>query len=225
MKIGVVIPYRETPSRKLALDVVLKWYENNYPGIDIIYADKPGEWQHSGTRNLGVKKAQEAGWDVIIMNDADTIPEFESLQRAISAAMSDKLIHNPYTMCHYLTDEQTQRVIAGEQPFAVGMTNQMSWLCGGVFVFRPEAWWILGGMDEKITTGPEDAAFQRAHQVIHDMNIVKHPGSIYCLSHDRVEKETKEDWDREAYNQNLYQEYLNTTDPKAMLDLVTRRNP
>lgn len=225
MKLGLVIPYRATPTRQQALNVVLKWYEDNYPDIDIFYADKEGEWQHSGSRNIGVKKAQEAHCDIIIMNDADTIPERKSLDAAINVAQNDLLIHNPYTMCHYLNEEQTQEVINNKKTVNdfEGSTIQLSWICGGIFVFQPEAWWKLGGMDEKVYTGPEDVMMEIAHSVIHGIKFAKHHGNIYCLWHERVEKETQEDYAREEYNQQLYSEYLTTTTPQGILSLVKRK--
>jgi hypothetical protein len=220
-KIGVVIPWREEESRLKPLQYVLDWYAINLPHAEIFFADKPGEWQHSGTRNLGVKKAQEALCDIIICNDADTTPEIASLNTAIESAKSDLFIHNPYTMCHYLDKDSTQAVLDGGPlgQSMVGVT-MLSWVCGGVFVFQPEAWWRLGGMDEKITTGPEDLALQRAHEVINGTKIVKHAGNIYCFWHERIEKETKQDWEREAYNQSLYSEYLKTYNPTLMIELV-----
>lgn len=223
-KIGVVIPWREEASRLKPLEYLLEWYSKNLPEAEIFFADKPGEWQHSGTRNLGVKKAQDALCDIIICNDADTIPEINSLLRAIESAKTNLLIHNPYTMCHYLDKDATQEILDG-QPFGHSSkgVRMLNWVCGGVFVFQPEAWWRLGGMDEKITTGPEDLAFERAHEVINGTKIIKHAGSIYCFWHERIEKETKEDWEREAYNQNLYARYLTASTPDEIIELVKSR--
>jgi len=79
MKIGLVIPWRETPSRIKPLQMVLDWYQTNLPNIEVIYIDRQGEfWSASGSRNDGVRKAQEAHCDVIIINDADTISEIST---------------------------------------------------------------------------------------------------------------------------------------------------
>ena len=221
-KIGVVIPWREEESRLKPLQYVLNWYSANLPNAEVFFADKPGEWQHSGSRNIGVRKAQEAHCDIIICNDADTVPEIASLERAIEAAKSDLFIHNPYTMCHYLNKDATQAVLDGGSLNQSGVTV-LNWVCGGIFVFQLDAWWRLGGMDEKITTGPEDLALQRVHEVVNGTKIIKHSGNIYCFWHERIEKETKEDWDREAYNQNLYSIYLKTNDPNKIIELVKSR--
>jgi hypothetical protein len=220
-KIGVVIPWRKEESRVRPLQYVLNWYATNLPDAEIFFADKPGKWQHSGTRNLGVRKAQEALCDIIICNDADTVPEIQSLLKTIEFAKNDLYIHNPYNVCNYLDKDATNKVLNGTNPWdsMQGVTS-LTWACGGIFVFKPEAWWLLGGMDEKITTGPEDWAMQRVHQIIHTRKIVKHPGNIYCFWHERKEKETKEDLEREEYNQNLYAQYLSTQDKQSILELV-----
>ena len=189
-KIGVVIPWREEESRLKPLQYVLNWYSANLPNAEVFFADKPGEWQHSGSRNIGVRKAQEAHCDIIICNDADTVPEIASLERAIEAAKSDLFIHNPYTMCHYLNKDATQAVLDGGSLNQSGVTV-LNWVCGGIFVFQLDAWWRLGGMDEKITTGPEDLALQRVHEVVNGTKINKHRGNIYCFWHERIEKENK----------------------------------
>jgi len=222
MKLGVVIPWREEESRIRPLEYLINWYSVNLPDAKVYYADKPGKWQHSGSRNLGVKMAQQEGCDIIICNDADTIPELQSLLSSIESAKNDLFVHNPYKECNYLNKEATQKVFDGQPINALLGVKIFNWVCGGIFVFQPEAWWKLGGMDEKIYTGPEDLVFERVHQVINGTKIIKHPGSIYCFWHERIEKETKEDWDREAYNQALYSEYLATNDPQQILKLVAR---
>ena len=66
IKIGLVIPWREQPSRIPLLKELLAWYEKNLPNVEIFYANRPGQfWQPSGSRNDGVKMAQDAKCDVI----------------------------------------------------------------------------------------------------------------------------------------------------------------
>lgn len=223
-KIGVVIPWRKEESRLKPLEYVLDWYATNLSSATVYYADKPGMWQHSGSRNLGVKMAEEDGCDVIICNDADTVPEIRPLLIAIEAAKNDMLIHNPYTICNYLDKDATNRIFDGER---LGQSYEgyfvPNWVCGGVLVFQPQAWWLLGGMDEKIYTGAEDAMFARVHDVIHGRQIARHAGNIYCFWHERTEKETGEDWAREAYNNGIYYVYGEVTDPKLLVDFVKFR--
>jgi hypothetical protein len=236
MKLGLVIPWRSSPDRLAALDAVLIWYENNYPGIEIFYADRPGEyWQHSASRNDGVRKAQEAHCDVIIINDADTIPERSSLQAAILAAKEDRFIHNPYTICKYLSNEVTRKYLNGEislQDIPSGVSSkdwdangintiwEVNWACGGIFVCQPEAWWDLGGMDEKIIHGPEDLAFQMAHEIIKGTKFIRHPGTIYALSHNQREKITEQDHALEANNIRIYNLYMDANTPEEILKIV-----
>ena len=236
MKIGLVIPWRPSPDRMKAIAKVLTWYEEQFPDIEIFFADRDGEyWQHSASRNDGVKQAQEAHCNIIIMNDADTIPEYESLISAITAAKSDRFIHNPYTICKYLDDKTTEdylsnKIILKDIPkgspikewdaFGVHQIWEIDWACGGIFVFQPDAWWDLNGMDEKIIHGPEDLCFERVHQVVKGRKFIKHPGTIYALSHNQREKVTEKDHAIEANNIRLYNLYMNTDSAEEILKIV-----
>lgn len=240
MKIGLVIPWRSYPDRTEALDAVLNWYKENFPGIPIFFADRGGEhWQHSASRNDGVKQAQEAHCDLVIINDADTIPELDSLNSAIQAAKADRFIHNPYTICKYLSDHYTKQYLnksislkdipSGSQDKiydANGIKEiwEINWACGGIFVCQTDAWWDLGGMDEKIVHGPEDLCFQRVHEVVKGIPIVKHNGTIYALSHKQRERVTMVDRIMEFNNLRLYNLYMNENNPKNILELVKKES-
>ena len=158
MKIGLVIPWRPTPTRLRPLQAVLEWYETNLPDIEIIYADKPGEfWSAAGSRNLGVRKAQEAGCDIVILNDADTLPELSSLLEAIDAAQSDGMIHNPYRICKYFDMRMSELFYADMNPEILKHTLYTE-ANGGVWVCTPQAWWVSASF--KITMSqPASCAF------------------------------------------------------------------
>ena len=183
-KIGLVIPWRPTPSRLKPLDAVLKWYQTNLPDIEIFYSDRPGQkWNAAASRNDGVKRAQEAHCDVVIINDADTLPEIQPLLEAVEQCKIDGFVHNPYTKCKYLDIEMSELFYAGKDIKLLKHTL-FTPATGGVWVFTPEAWWSVGGMDEKFQQwGPEDAAFDVAHRIIKGVPLVSHEGYIYCLGH------------------------------------------
>ena len=236
MKIGLVIPWRATPDRQKPFDAVMDWYATNFPEFEIFISDRPGEqWQHSASRNDGVRKAQDARCDIIVMNDADTIPQKQTLLNAIQAASQDFYIHNPYTICKYLSNHYTNEFLDGNialedlpagspqkewTPNGIETIWESDYVCGGIFVFQPKAWWDLGGMDEKIVHGPEDLCFQQAHQVIKGMKFVRHAGTIYAMSHLQREKITNKDKRREIENIAIYDKYMEITNPEQMLKLV-----
>ena len=221
MKIVVVIPWRETPSRLEPLRALLDWYKTNLPDIEILYADEPGDvWLPSHSRNLGVRKAQEADCDIVILNDADTLPELSSLLEAARLAYSDGMVHNPYTLCKTFTYEDSQPYYAGQKQLHELRGMDHTTANGGIYVCRPEAWWKVGGMDEKFMQwGYEDSAFDIAHSIINGTGIVKNPGTIYSLGHSLQIHD-------KGYNQNamnnrdIFMRYLLANTPEKMLALV-----
>lgn len=223
MKTVLVIPWKATPSREKPLQAVLDWYKTNLPDIEIVFANASDDiWLPSASRNMGVKRAQEALADVVIINDADTIPEILPLLEAIEQCQKDKLIHLPYKYCKYYNMEESERYYSGTDINLLKRSIHDS--NGGVWVFTPDTWWSVGGMDEKFQQwGKEDTALEIAHTVIKGNRFARHDGFIYSLGH---VKQVQDDGYLFNYSRNtmLYNEYLRTTDPKKMIQLVERKN-
>jgi hypothetical protein len=223
-KIGLVIPWREQPSRLKPLQAVLDWYQTNLPDIEIFYADrKGGVWNAAATRNDGVKRAQEAHCDVIIINDADTLPEIEPLMEAIEQCKTDGFVHSPYTKCKYIDIEMSELYYAGKDIKLLKHTL-FSPATGGIWVFTPQAWWDVYGMDEKFEQwGPEDAAFDISHRIIKGVPLVAHEGYIYCLGHvPQIHDEGFGPSHRK--NMSIYDLYLRATTPGRIKWLVNTKN-
>jgi hypothetical protein len=223
MKLGLVIPWREQPSRIKPLQAVLHWYETNLVDIEIFYSDRPGEfWNASASRNDGVKRAQEAHCDVIIINDADTLPEIEPLLKAIEQCQKDGMIHNPYRKCKYFDIEMTEKFFAGSDIKLLKHTLYTE-ANGGIYVCTPEAWWSVGGMDEKfIQWGGEDTALELAHTVIKGNKLIKHDGYIYCLGHVQQIHDPGFNF-HHLRNIELYWLYYSASTPERMLSLVKQK--
>ncbi len=220
MKLGLVIPWRETPSRIKPLEIVIEWYQTNLPDIEIFYSDRPGKyWSAAGSRNDGVKKAQEAHCDVIILNDADTLPEIEPLLQAIEQCQKDNKIHNPYRICKYFDIEMSELFYAGKDIKI--LKHKLHYDAnGGIFVCTPETWWSVGGMDEKfVQWGGEDSALELAHTVIKGTKFIKHDGHIYCLGH-KSQIEDEGFGPNHSKNNELYWLYYSAPTPEKMLALV-----
>ena len=217
MKIGVVIPWREQSSRLKAFNIVMDWYKDNIPEATIYLPDHPGPvWLPSATRNDGVRMAEAEECEVIIMNDADTIPQLNPLRKAVKAAEASGSIHNPYTEYRALTSTGTREVHQGinldwcDYQEVVGA-------CSGTNVFTPETWWSLGGMDEKFKQwGYEDTAMHVAHKIIKGKSFVKNPGVVFSIGHKNQPREG-EDY---SNNEHLYREYLDISNPQKMLEFV-----
>lgn len=200
--------------------MVLDWYQTNLPNIQVFYSDRAGEfWNASGSRNDGVKRAQEAHCDVIIINDGDTIPEIEPLLEAIEQCQKDGMIHNPYRQCKYFDIEMTNKILNGSD-FKLLKHTLYTEANGGVYVCTPEAWWSVGGMDEKfIQWGGEDTALELAHAVIKGNKLIKHDGYIYCLGHVQQIHDPGFNFNH-LRNIELYWLYYSASTPERMLSLV-----
>ena len=223
-KIGLVIPWRPTPTRLKAFFAVRKWYKTNLPDIEIFYSDRPGDkWNAAASRNDGVKRAQEAHCDVIILNDADTLPEIEPLLEAIEQCKTDGLVHSPYNKCKYIDIEMSELYYAGNDIKLLKHTL-FSPATGGIWVCTPEAWWSVYGMDEKFQQwGPEDAAFDISHRIIKGVPLVPHEGYIYCLGH--VPQIHDEGFNAShKFNMELYNLYLTAKTAERIKWIVNTKN-
>jgi hypothetical protein len=223
MKIGLIIPWRETPTRIRALQEVLAWYQTNLPDIEIFYSDRPGEfWNAAASRNDGVKRAQEAHCDVIILNDADTLPEIEPLLEAIEDCQSDGMIHSPYRLCKYFDMRMSELFYAGMNRDILKHTL-FTEANGGVWVCTPETWWSVGGMDEKFKQwGAEDSAFELAHTIIKGSKFIRHDGTIHCLGHEAQIHDPGFNHNQ-MKNIELYWLYYSASTPERMFALVKQK--
>jgi hypothetical protein len=221
LKIAVVIPWRPQPRRMLAYEYVTAWYKKYLPSAEIIACDSDTEdWNGSRARNIGVKKAQEYGADIVIMNDADTVPSVLPLAKSITAALSDGLMHNPYTDYNMISYEDSMTFFNGEGPtdprFLPSFIFPETWW--GVVVFKPEVWWILGGMDERFHGwGYEDTAMAYTHAIVFDKNFVKHDGQMFSFEHEPAGQPNHRNHDNLDYYRN---EYLSRRTPEELLDYV-----
>lgn len=215
--VAVVIPWRPKPDRQYALSVVKSWYKENLPDAKLIFADDNKEdFCLSGCRNIGVKSAEHSGANVVIINDADTIPEIEALQESIVAAHNDKYVHLPYT-------EYRALGLIGTREFKKGIALKD---CGafivhgavsGVYVTSPQTWWSHYGQDERFRGwGFEDAAWYTAHTVILGREPVRHEGKLYALNHRSANKKGP----LFESNKNLCDTYFSTSDKESMENLA-----
>lgn len=216
-KIGIVIPWREQPTRLPAFQALNKWYADNLPEAQIFFADRPGPvWNMSGSRNDGVAAAEAAGCEVIVLSDADTFPQLEPLLEAVEGAKKDNKIHLPYTNYRMLKEKGTRDFFNGV-PLIDCYARTYSDACSGINVFTPEAWRSIGGGDEKFKGwGYEDTAMQYVHKLVHKTPYISHKGLAFSLSHAKQSRE-----DQNYFNNKfLYELYERKTTVQEVLDLV-----
>jgi hypothetical protein len=126
---------------------------------------------------------EHAANGVVVVCDADTIPEPEPLHGAIAAAQRDGKLHLPYTRYRALSPAGTTAAFNGSRLIDCPAEFEGNASQGGILVVEAEAWQNIGGMDERFTGwGFEDTAFYAAAHTLLG-TVVRHEGAIHHLWH------------------------------------------
>ena len=219
--VSVIIPWRPAPSRVPAFEAVTSWYAREFPDLEVRTVDTDDDvFVLAACRNQGIAAAGPD--DVVVINDADTIPEAAALREAIAAARTSGLVHLPYTAYHWLGAAGTAQYLNGSDPQDCDF-ELVRGACSGVYVTTPRTWAAHGGQDERFRGwGYEDAAWNLAHQTLLGSPPQRHDGRVYALHH---VAETRAGARFDA-NAALMERYRSAAgDPDAMRSLVSEREP
>lgn len=184
MRVACVIPWRGgKPDRERHHETVRAHLREILPDAVHLDVDSGHEpFSRAGSRNLGVRLAQEAECDVVVICDADTLVERGPLAEAIDAA-HDGVLHLPYTRYRSLTKRGLAQFNAGWDLLECEVDHDHEWATGGVLVIQPDRWWQAGGMDEAMVGwGFEDTAYRVAADTLLGPT-VRHAGVITHLWH------------------------------------------
>lgn len=151
---------------------------------DIIECDSGHiPYNRSASRNLVVKEAIDRSADVVVVCDADSLPEKEPIEKSIYAASSDGGLWTPFDKVHQFSASFVRNLpynILRLRPF-----NTYGPSFGGCYVATPPDWVGVGGMDERIQGwGYEDQIFLVAARTFlsgHNM----YPGNLLTFEHPR----------------------------------------
>lgn len=187
MRVAAVIPWRGgQPDRERHHETVRAHLRSLLP--DAVHLDVDSGYQpfsRAGSRNLGIRLAEDTGCDVVVLCDADTLPEAEPLNAAIRDA-GDGLLHLPYVHFRGLSENGTRLYLGGTPPEACETELAHAWATGGVWVIQPSSWWRAGGMDERMVGyAYEDTCFRIAADALLGPT-VKHEGTIWHLYHEKT---------------------------------------
>lgn len=160
-----MIAWRAVPSRLSNLATVVAWYEANLGVTPVTVDSKPGEpFNLAQARNRCVEQAPAR---VVVLSDADVIPERRPLLAAIAAARTSNRAQLPYTLYRPLTERGTNAVANGVPITAAEYALQMRGAVSGVQVTRADIWHSHGGQDERFRGwGFEDTAWWNAHRTL-----------------------------------------------------------
>ena len=214
----VAIPWRPQPDRVYAHDLTTARYRYLLPDATLVDVDTTHEpFCLAACRNEGIRLAEAGGYDVVILADADTLPEHGPLTAAIEAAAADTRVHLPYTEYRSLRADGTRQYLAG-RPLPACRALAVDGACSGVYVTTPATWWSHGGQDERfLGWGGEDAAWYTAHTTLLGAPPARHNGRVYALHHESAVKEG----DQYTANFTLVHRYQQADgDPDAMRALL-----
>ena len=181
MKVVVGMPWRPQPGRIRAHDYVRAWWDQHFPGYPVVEVDTDHDpYNLAAARNAAVRAAEDRGADVVVITDADTvITPAAVIDRCIHAARDGRM-HMPFTQQRYLTEAETDDLIAGRGVPLEGRPGN-----GACYVIRPAAYWEAGGSDERFSGwGGDDDQLVAACTAL--IGLRRHEGVALSLWHPAV---------------------------------------
>lgn len=181
----VVIPWRAEPDREPLFQYVRTWLA----GASVHLTDVDTKlFNRAAARNAGVAALPDA--EVIVVMDADTIVDPIVLQDAVAHVARRGGLALPYNRYFALTPAGTADLLAGADPADCAADLIFRSISGGVIVTTPEAWWAVGGQDERFQGwGYEDAAWRLAADTLTGVTVFS--GPAYAGSHATTDKDLR----------------------------------
>ena len=219
-RVLVGIPWRAQPHRVYAHDLTVQRYRDLLPDAYIMDVDtKHDTFCLAGCRNRAVWLAETCGYDVVVLADADTLPERDPLVAAIEAAAGDSRVHLPYTEYRSLRRDGTDQALDGI-PLDRCAHLVVPFATSGVYVTTPATWWACGGQDEHMLGwGMEDVAWLVSHRVLLGAEPARHEGRVYALHHESAVKHGDQ-YDRNVARYHRYLAAAEAGDVEAIRRLV-----
>lgn len=213
----VVIPWRAAPSRMDAFARVVDWYRTNLPEAPVETVDTGDvPFVLAACRNAAMRSAGPD--EVVVIGDADTIPERGPLVAAIHAAATSDVVHLPYDEYRWLGRSGSADHAAGIPLEHCAVEQFVDSACSGVYVATRRVWESHGGQDEAFRGwGFEDAAWLLAHTTLLGAPPQRHRGRVYALHH-VGETRAGEAYEANAARMERYR--AADGDPRAMAELV-----
>jgi predicted glycosyltransferase involved in capsule biosynthesis len=212
--IAFIIPYWGTdPYRKQAFEYLQQHIWREFEGWDSVVYTRGGQSQsRSVCRNELATMALDAGAEILVFIDADSIPSSGAIQGALSTVMLRKSWLLPYTTYYNLTQEGSRTFMDSppwsfwraedeyeyEYVFPGPDPRDRPASVGGSVIVHKEAWEKVKGYDERFRGwGGEDRAFAYALETMTG-DLLRYPSPIYHLWHPAPEDQRFDnpDWER-----------------------------
>jgi predicted glycosyltransferase involved in capsule biosynthesis len=197
------------------MSYVKNYLETNL-NTQVHFADGQGErFSLSAARNNAVSQAKDMEAEVVVICDADTILEKDSIIDAILHVKSFNSIVIPYKISRYLTENSSNAVLRrNSNPNDLEAIASFDWSVGGAVVTSVDEWERVGGQDERFTGwGCEDVAFMIAAEKMGNRPI-KIDGVMNHLWHPSAEKSGE----AYEYNAMLLQRYADTDNVELLIE-------
>lgn len=186
----VAMPWRPQPDRMEAYEYCRSWWEAE--GLEVIASERdegltPNQKQPfslAEARNHCVRLCADL-WDVVIVADADTVPQVGPMEEAIRIASEPGNVVYPFDEYHYLSSNYIPGLLnKGFDIEKLVSRWVMKGSVGGIMVTGVQTYWDLGGMDERFerTWGFEDNAFCAVADTL--AKVTRLPGKVYSFSHE-----------------------------------------
>ena len=211
----VCMPWRPQLDRIAAYDRCVRFWREN--GFDVVEGDSDPEqlFSRCQARNNAARKADT---EVLIFADADTLPDdISQVAEAIDAVGPNGNFDLawPFTYYRPIPEDWVHKSDLSTQP----VHDEIEGSTGGIIVVRSDAFWRIGGWDERFVPGVwgfEDAAFAFAAVTL--LRTTRLDGAVWSFDHpDSVRRNLGDD----NPNKARWQQYVDATfHPEAMRELI-----
>jgi hypothetical protein len=205
------MPWRPTPDREPAHRRTRAFWQ--HAGIPVTEADShPNQpFNLSAARN---NAAHACTTDLIIVADADTIPDLGAIHTALTdLECHPHLVIWPYHTYRHIPADWTNQPDLMAAPIDRIYHNSV----GGLLITTQETYWALGGMDEHFQGwGYEDNAFHAAATTL--AAVTRLPGIVFSFNHPTDRDTSTENPNRHRHE--LYKFALGK--PAIMRELIKR---
>lgn len=196
----VCIPWRETSERTAAFKRVIAFWRHH--GYDIVTADsqrnKP--FNLSAARNNAVAQAHSG---MVIITDADVIPDIAAVQKAITETSTDSTIFSwPYMTYRYIAADQADEpdLLTAKPSTRQLRQNHVVW--APPMICHRKTYWNAGAYDEKFNGwGGEDDAFYYAVHTLYKVH--RYEGTAFSIDHSDAKRDIS---DQSCARYELYQQ-------------------
>lgn len=190
MRVVIVVPWRGgEPTREKNWLITAPYLADL--GWDIYLGDRQGPWSRGAAINAG---AREAGsWEVMVIADADTIPEVEPIRKAVDMAAETAGAIRPHDTLWMMNPVETLQFIERGPGGVVQNRRSLVNLGGGLLVVSRDAWDRVGGYDETfVGWGHEDTHLNT--RLLVQAHWDRIPGRAWHLFHPRDDGKTPDRW-------------------------------